>query len=149
MAAVQGIFLSSRNPVSGRQAVFEDNGTSAWLYLTEAGSQRPERDVFVYSPIAPVAKECAMAEAKAGQPPPLAADYAVASAPFSGASAASLSFQWSADGEAIGLLHAGEPLAMIAAESKQGFSKAVSRPGPYGLPWDETVYRTRFGVRDE
>jgi hypothetical protein len=145
VAAGEGIFLSSRNAVSGRHAVFEDDGASAWLYLTEAGGQRPERDVFVYSPIAPVAKESAMAEAKAGKPPPLAADYAASNAPFASPSAASLSFLWSADGEAVSLLHAGEPIAMIAAEWKQGCSKAVSRPGPYGLPWDEALYRAQFG----
>ena len=147
MAPAEGIFLSSRNAVSGRHAVFEDNGASAWLYLTEAGSQRPERDVFVYSPIEPVAKESAIAEAKAGKPPPLAADYAVSSEPFASPAVASLSFLWSADGQSVSLLHEGEPIAMIAAESQQGFSKAVARPGPYGLPWNQSVYRGHFGAR--
>jgi hypothetical protein len=35
---------------------------------------------------------------------------------------------------------------MIAAGSKQGFSKAVARPGPYGLPWSQSEYRRHFGA---
>jgi hypothetical protein len=144
MAASQGIFLTSQHETSGRSAIFEDNGTSAWFYMTEAGNRTPEHDAFVYSPIPPVSKESAIAEAKAGNPPPLATEYAAANQPFTGATASNISFVWSADGEAVSLHYEGIPIAMITAESRQGFSKAVAKPGPYGLPWSQSVYRTRF-----
>ena len=144
MAATQKIVLTSHHETSGRSAIFEDNGTSAWLYMTVAGSHTPERDAFVYSPIQPVAKVSAIAEARAGNPPPLAIDYAASGQPFTGATPASISFVWSADGQSVSLHYEGEPIAMITAGAKHGFSKAVAKPGPYGLPWSQAVHRAHF-----
>ena len=144
MTTAQGIFLTSYHETSGRSAIFEDNGTSAWLYMTEPGNQTPERDAFVYSPVQPIAEASAIAEAKAGNPPPLATEYAASDQPFTHAMPSSISFLWSGDGQSISLHYEGEPLAMITADSRQGFSKAVVKPGPYGLPWNQSVYRAHF-----
>ena len=38
------LFLEERHPVSCRVAVLEDDGTSAWLYLTDPGSGKPAAD---------------------------------------------------------------------------------------------------------
>jgi len=52
------LFINSQHPVSHRLAVLEDDGTSAWLYLTEANSQKPFADAWIYNRIAaPSTKE--------------------------------------------------------------------------------------------
>ena len=43
--------LTSQSSVSGRTATFEDDGTSAWLYLSEPNTQRPTVDAWVYNRI--------------------------------------------------------------------------------------------------
>lgn len=48
----KNLFLTEENTLSGRQAVFEDNGKSAWLYLTGRGSEKPAADAWVYNRIA-------------------------------------------------------------------------------------------------
>jgi hypothetical protein len=47
----ENLFLDSQHSTSRRFAVLEDNGTSAWLYLTEPDSRTPVADAWVYNRI--------------------------------------------------------------------------------------------------
>ena len=50
--------LESFNDTSGRLAVFEDDDTSAWLYLSGANDRKPIADVWVHNRIsAPLTSE--------------------------------------------------------------------------------------------
>jgi hypothetical protein len=51
-AEAEDLFISEQHPVSQRWAILEDNGRVAWLYLTEAGSQKPAADCWLYNRVA-------------------------------------------------------------------------------------------------
>ncbi|MFC1759348.1 hypothetical protein ACFL2H_11385, partial [Planctomycetota bacterium] len=44
-------FIDAQHPLSRRFAIFEDSGTSAWLYLTEPDTEKPSADAWVYNRI--------------------------------------------------------------------------------------------------
>jgi hypothetical protein len=141
------ITLDEQHPRSHRHAVLEADEHCAWLYLSVAGDCRPEQDAFAYTPGPLVTTAEAMAEAKKGNSPPLSSEYASAQAVIRDAKAGELTFQWSADGQSLALLRNGNPLAMILAEAKRGFSKALSKSGFYGEPWDQRRYERIFGKK--
>ena len=66
----ENIFLDEMHPISRRFAVFEDDGNSAWLYLTEPNTRRPVADALVYNRIAP--PRCEEVESFRPSPPPAA-----------------------------------------------------------------------------
>ncbi|MCP3664140.1 MAG: hypothetical protein GY696_16890 [Gammaproteobacteria bacterium] len=68
---MEQIFFESESPDSGKRAVFEDNGASAWLYLVSSRNHEVEKDTFVYSPIEPD-PELDRASIQNGEPPKLA-----------------------------------------------------------------------------
>lgn len=140
-----GIFLDEQHPASGRFAVFEVEGPSAWLYLSAPGDSRPEKDIFAFSTGLLVTLEKAMEIAHTGNPPPLAAKHASEQAVIADARPEEFFFRWSGDGESVALLRQGEPLAMIVANSERGYSKALGFPGFYGQPWEQGHYDTIFG----
>jgi hypothetical protein len=140
------IFLEHQHATSRRLAVLEADGRCAWLYLTEPGSRRPEKDAFVYSPGLLADSERAKAEAKEGLPPSLAAAFASERAVIGDARGEEFAFRWSAEGQGVAVLRKGEPIAMIVPGSKYGYSKALARSGPYGEPWDQPTYDRVFGA---
>jgi hypothetical protein len=87
------------------------------------------------------------AHTEKGQAPPLAKDYASKEAILSAAKSREFRFQWTADGQSVALLRNNSPIAMILADAKRGFSRAVGKSGPYGDPWDQAKYERVFGKR--
>jgi hypothetical protein len=138
------IFLEHQHAASRRLVVLEADDRCAWLYLTEPGSRRPERDAFAYSPGPLTTAEQVRAEAKEGLAPSLPSDYASGRAVIADARAEDFTFLWAADGESVALLRRDEPIAMIVAGSKRGHSKALARSAPHGEPWDEVAYERAF-----
>ena len=68
------LFLQAQHPESLRYAILEDNGTSAWLYLSEPDKPKPVADVWIYNRIeAPSRDEI---RAYRDGPPPAAAGFA-------------------------------------------------------------------------
>lgn len=141
-----GIFLEHQHATTRRLVVLEADDRCAWLYLTGPGVRKPEKDAFAYTPGPLTDSDRARAEAKDGLPPSLAADYASGRATIEGARSEDFTFRWSADGRSVALLRRGEPIAMIVSDSKRGYSKALSRSGPYGEPWDQPTYDKVFGT---
>ena len=138
------IFISDVHPLSKRWAILDDNGNSAWLYLTVPGEQQPEKYAFAYSPVPPV--EALNIDAiQRGEPPILTTALASEDAVITGLDTAQVNFLWSADGESLALAYQGRLLAMIVAGSERGYSAALSREGEFGLPWDEAVFGQSFG----
>ena len=137
------IFFEERNPVSGRYAILEDNGTSAWLYLTPQSGKGIEKDAFVYSPIEP-REVLNKSEIENGKSPILTKNMSSASAVIENATRDQLSLVWSENGESVAVLYEGSPVAMIVEGERTGFSKSLSKDSFFGKPWEQGIYDRYF-----
>jgi hypothetical protein len=137
------IFITDVHPVSGRWAILDDNGNSAWLYLSAPGTQQPEKDAFAYSPVAPVAA-LDIDAIQRGIAPILTTGLASSDAVISGLDSAQISFLWAADGESVAVAYQDRLLAMIVSSSDRGYSAALAQDGEFGQRWDEAVFEQHF-----
>ncbi len=138
------MFIEAQNKTSGRSAILEENGSSAWLYLTRDTGRGVEKDAFVFSPIPP-AKELNKASIKAGNPPVLVEAIASATAVIDSPQEQDFELVWSKNGESIAVLYEGAPISMIVESEKRGFSKALVKSSPFGHPWDQDLFESEFG----
>jgi hypothetical protein len=136
---LENLFLSERHHVSGRCGTFEDDGTSAWLYLSEADSPRVIADAWVYNRV-PAPLPSRVGSYRPG-PPPAAQGFAGPEALCEEPSVYRWSLRWSSDGESVAVLRDGYALAFIARASKRGYSRMLATSGPWGSVWNEYVYR--------
>jgi hypothetical protein len=140
----ENLFLEHEHRESGRLAVLEDDGTSAWLYISEADSRKPIGDAWVYNRIAAPPTEAI--KSFHGGPPPAAKGYASEAALCENPSSHEWSFVWSADGESVAVAKDGEPVAFIIGGEKGGYSRELVKDGPWGQPWSEKLFRLKFGA---
>ncbi|QEL13939.1 hypothetical protein [Limnoglobus roseus] len=140
------LFLGEQHPVSGRRGTFEDDGNSAWLYLTEARTDRVIADAWVYNRVPPPSLSQVASYRPA--PPPAAEGYASADALCAEPTAYEWSLQWSADGESVAVLRDGVALGLIARGGRPGFSRLLVKAGPWGQPWDEERFRSVMGEQE-
>jgi hypothetical protein len=139
------IFISSHNDVSNRFAVLEDDERVAYLYLTARGTQRPERDAIAYVRNAPPETVDWKAAASEGNPPMLDRAHATMAAVIPAPIASDFSVRWSPDGESAALLYKGDPIALVLASERMGYSKAVASECPLARPWDEALFVRAMG----
>jgi len=144
IAMDNGIFLQSHNPISNRIAVFEDDEKTAFLYLLQKNSQKPEKDAVVYSRVPLPPKVDWSAISNSGNTPPLSIDVASKSAIISNPKTTEFSFKWSKDGNSVAILRNGIPLAFASTFEKYGFSKAIAKPSPLANPWNQNLYIKLF-----
>lgn len=144
-ASAAEINLQAQHPKSRRQAVLEDNEKVAYLYLTGANSQVPERDAIAYSRVRLVPAMDWKKMKETGEPPLLGADIASARAIITFPKQREFTFRWSKDGHSVALLRNGEPIAMVAAADASGYSKAVAKRSRLAKPWDEKRYAELIG----
>lgn len=138
----ENLFLLSQHPASRRFAVFEDDGVSAWLYLTAPESKKPSADAWVYNRIAaPPTKDIS---AYRGGPPPAAAGYASETAQCDSPHEFEWSFQWSDDGHSVAMRKNGRVVAFIVTDEKRRYSRELVKDGPWGRPWSDTVFQQAF-----
>ena len=138
----ENLFLEDRHAASRRFAVLEDDGTSAWLYLTEPDSRKPVADAWVYNRIAPpLAKEI---EQYRGGPPPAAEGYVTDAAQCLCPRDHDWTFFWSSDGEAVTVSKDGEPVAFIVNGQRRGYSRELVKDGPWGHPWSDDLFERTF-----
>ncbi len=140
--ADDNLFLEHQHPSSRRFAVLEDDGTSAWLYLTEPDSRKPAGDAWVYNRIAAPPSEAI--KSYRGGPPPAAQGYASDSALCIAPTTHEWSFLWSSVGESVAVLMDDEPMACIVAGTKGGYSRELVKEGPWGHPWCNKLYEATF-----
>jgi len=143
LAMAEEIFITDHNTSTKRWAILEDNGNSAWLYLTKPGTQQPEKDAFVYSPVQLV-EELNISDIKQGLPPMLTSELATRSAIILNPKAIEFGIKWSDDGESVAVTYKNIPISMIVRESERGYSTSLSRESAFGKPWDQTVYDKYF-----
>ena len=142
--ADDNLFLEAEHPASRRFAVLEDDGKSAWLYLTESNSRKPAADAWVYNRIAAPPTEAI--KSYRGGPPPAAQGYASETALCDDPAAHEWSFVWSSDGEAVAVVKDGEPVAFVVLGQKGGYSRALTKDGPWGHPWSDELFRSKFSA---
>ncbi|WP_426323486.1 hypothetical protein [Pseudoduganella sp. R-43] len=145
IALAKDIFIHSHHPVSKRFAIFEDNETVAYLYLTKPGTQRPEKDAVAYSRVPPAPEVDWNVIGQTGEVPPLPRDVASSQALIRNPREQEFTFKWSSSGEAVALLRSGVPIAFAAASEKFGYSKAVSKSSHLANAWDQKRYDAIFG----
>jgi hypothetical protein len=143
-SSAKEIFIHSHNVASNRYAIFEDNENVAYLYLTEAGTQRPIKDAIAYSRKPLIAKVDWKKIQQTGEVPPLSADIASTQAIVKSPLESEFSFKWSKDGNSVALLRRGQPIAFTSLSEKYGYSKAISKPNPLANPWDQKLYDKLF-----
>lgn len=137
----EDLFVTDQHAGSARYAILEDNGTSAWLYLTEPDSQKVAADAWVYNRItAPSLEEV---KAYRGGPPPAAQSFASHDAQCLSPEDHEWSFLWSADGSAVCVCKDGQPQA-FATLGSPGCSRELVKEGPWGTPWTEAAFRKWF-----
>ena len=134
--------LSERHPLSGRSAVVEDDGRSAWLYLTRAGTQDLAADCWIYNRL-PAAEEVERAAGRGG-PPPAVRSVAGERARIEDPRWSAMRLVWSADGESVAFVYQDDPLAFIARGEKAGYSRNVVRTSPWGRLWDPARFDALF-----
>ncbi len=137
------LFLSQQHPGSRRWAVVEDNGAVAYLYLTEPDSEKPEADCWLYNRV----EAPSTFNGPRGGPPVAPAGHIRGTHPFTPPKAESVFFRWSSDGESVAVLFHNDLVGFIAANQRRGFSKNLSKAGPFGSPLNWRLYEQVFGVR--
>ena len=138
----EGPFLSERHPVSRRLAEFDDDGTSAWLYLSGVDGDRPEADAWVYNRVP--APEPDQLERYRGGPPPAARGYAGAEA-LCEQPEVSLGRAVVCRRSCGGRAPRRPALAFIPAGARRGHSRLLVRSGPWGEIWSEVAYIHAIG----
>ena len=138
-------FLSELHPKSGRWAILEDDGRSAWLYLTIPGTQEICADCWIYNRVRAPAP--AQIEEFRGGPPP--ADYSVASeqALVELPDEARMRFLWAEDGNSVAFILEDLALGFIAEGTKRGYSRHLLQTCPWGQPWDQREFQKVFGLQ--
>jgi hypothetical protein len=135
-------FHSLQHATTKRWAILEDNGTSAWLYITEPDTTTPVADCFVYSCGPPEADLPATWDRKS--PPPITAKFASSSVCRPDVSQDRIQLVWTSSGNAAAVLLDSIPIAFIVVGEKQGHSRAIAVDGAYGRPWNEARFAEAF-----
>jgi hypothetical protein len=137
------LFLGEQHPLSGRQATFADDGISAWLYFSEPNTGRVVADAWAYNRGAP--PPVSQLGSYRPAPPPAAEGYAGPGALCADPSVHSWALLWSVDGESVAVLRDGLALAFIARAGRSGYCRFLAHSGPWGLVWDEALFREVMG----
>jgi hypothetical protein len=136
-------FLSLQHAATKRWAVFEDDGDSAWLYVTEPETQKPVGDCLVYNRAAP--EEAISKWLSRSRPPPITKAFASSVAHRPRITADHLKVAWARGGDATAVFLDDKPLAFLVVGEKRGYSCAIAVDGPWGHPWDDTRFAEFFG----
>lgn len=136
---MEDIFISEYNSISGRRAIFEDDGKSGWLYLTNQNDQSIAGDCWIYNRIPPIPID-AVACYQDNPPPPVSIEYATTEAIIDIVEKCHLHFLWSNDGESVALLLGQSAYGFISMHEHRGYSKKLIKDGPWGFVFDEVKY---------
>ena len=126
-----GPFITEQHPSSRRHAIFDDDGRSAWLYLTAPDKPRPVADVFVYNREAPTDR---VDDSDRSRPPPIVKEFAAPGAVVAAPERSVWRFRWSADGESVALERDGVVVALIPPGQRRGYSSAIVDQCGWGAP---------------
>jgi len=137
------LVMSDQHTASGRWAVLEDDGSSAWLYLTEPNSQRPIADCWIYNRVPD--SEPSASYRERGMPPPAPREVAGAGAQMQPEDFTEFRFLWSEDGGSVALYFKGALMAFVASDQGKGYNRNLVKRCPWGNPLDASLYESLFG----
>lgn len=138
------LFLDSKNTVSGRTAIMEDDGQVAYPYLTAPSTMQIERDVILYMRVEPISHAEWKKIMRAKSTPLLTVDIASPTAVMRDPAESEFEFKWSRDGNAVAILYRGKPLTLISGTETLGYSKAVKVSSPLANFWEQGKYDADF-----
>jgi hypothetical protein len=136
--------IREQHPDSQRTATFEDDGTSAWLFLSEPKGLKLVADAWVYNRV-PAPTRDQVKSFRSG-PPPAAEGYAGPDALCEEPTKFDWRFQWSMDGHSVAILQDGIPVAAIIDAQRPGMSRSLIQNGPWGIVWDDSRLRSVLEV---
>lgn len=130
---VEGTHAASR-----RTVIFEDDGDSAWLYLTGPNSYKPVATCWVYNRVeAPSVKEIAK---YMDGPPPACKGYIANVKPPNIPEYPAVEFIWSDSGNSVAIVVYGVLKCYVSSEWRDGWSRDVVADGPFGKPWSHEAW---------
>jgi len=135
------LFLSEQHPVSQRWAILEDDGTVAWLYLTEPGTPQPAADCWLYNRIEAPSELSFEPE----RVPVVPVMWTSRTQGFEPPESGTVRFQWTADGDAVAVWFGQELAGFIVGPGQAGYSRFLRGACPFGLPLDVAVHGRVFG----
>jgi hypothetical protein len=130
------------HPLSLRWAVFEDDGVSGWLYLTEPRQMRPVADCWIYNRIEDIAASAF--SITPGSPPPACTEFIIPGAQYARRDSPEVAFEWTLDGEGVAVRINGTPVGFIAPGTAKGYSRFLAMESPWGKPWDAELFARLF-----
>ncbi len=136
------VFLSEQHPVSHRWAVLEDDGLSAWLYLTGPDSEKPAVDCWIYNRTSN--SEPAESYLSRGVAPPAPSECVGDAGLLTSPDGSSFHLMWSKDGESVALFDGSTLMGFIVSGRERGFSRNLGKAGAWGNTLDEDVYKAVF-----
>ena len=119
----EGPYLSFISNASGRHATLEDDGYSAWLYLTSQSNYEIIADCFVYSRVE-LPEFRVLPLGKSG-PPLLLRQFATDEAVQLSVHEDLLRVAFSSNGNSAAVFLRGEPWAFVTSDQKHGYSKSL------------------------
>ena len=128
------LVISKQDSLSKRRAIFEDDGTSAWLYMTEPESEKIIADCFVYNLIPPILDAQVKEYSSNGNQPPISKTYASKFAQISVPINHEIEVEWCPRGLEIVVKIDGNMWSRLKVGEKNGKSKSVGKDGPFGYP---------------
>jgi hypothetical protein len=126
-------FVSSLSGASARQAVVEETGPSAWLYMSAANGEEPIAACFLYN------------TGREGEgPPPLDPEFASEYRVRLPVTEDDVSIVWSAKGDAVAVRIHGEFVGFIGPDDLLGYSRSVRDDCGWAHPFDVDGFNRLF-----
>jgi hypothetical protein len=133
---------SGPHSVSGNYAYLDDDGDSAWLYLTGRGGLGIVADCWLYN--RRNFDRSDLSSWPRDRPPPAPNDSIEARALRASPPPDAVSFLWNSGGDSVAVSVEEEVLGFIAAGSKRGHSLYLRTTGPWGSPFDGALFKRIF-----
>jgi hypothetical protein len=137
------IVFECENEQGSKIGVFEDDGTTGYLYLVDPLTRQPEAACWLYNRVpAPKLKE-ALDYAGRGQAPPLPSDYKFAeySPPRSDLTLVTIRVCWNSFGTAVWVKFQGTVLGLLAWDgfNWQSYPWLLDEPCKWGKPLTQDI----------
>ena len=133
---------SGPHSVSGRCAIVNDDGDSAWLLLTDGDGHKIIADCWLYN--RRHFDRAELATWPHDRPPPAPDDAidpgALRTMPLLDA----IAFVWDRAGDGVAVIAQGQVLGFIAPGSRRGHSQFLRESGPWGVPFDGDLFERLF-----
>ena len=139
------MFVTSNNSQSGLNAIValepnDESPHSVWLYLSK--DDEIISDCFLVNLVEP--GDSVSKTKNRDAPPPVIRRYLTSILPSRLPAEDDLDFTWSDTGNGVAVSIDGSVIGFIVSDEDRGYSRALSRAGPWGNPWSEELFSSHF-----